>query len=204
MTINNCLNLTIVGMHLEGFTLLGDFNTPINLSGANTQLSITGLSIVFSKFLIGNIPSSNSFALFKVVDGVKVLANNIQERSNTFTAVGGGFVFNSTGTTAATVMADLVRLGGFGGNTDGATTKVSTIARLNNSRNHDLTNGKYTIYQDAAPTSFTWAVGDRAIVRNPVEAGTAGSKYMVVGYRCVTAGTPGTWLPERVLTGNKR
>jgi len=41
-------------------------------------------------------------------------------------------------------------------------------------------------------------------VRNtaPTEAGTAGSKYVVFGWMCVSAGTPGTWVPLRVLTGN--
>jgi hypothetical protein len=202
LAINNCLNLTVIGMHVEGFTLLGNFNAVVNLSGSTTQLSITGLTIIFSKFLIGNIPSSNSFAMFKVTDGVKVIASNIQERSSTFTAVGGGLVFNSTGTTAATVTADATKLSGFGGNTNGDATKVSTVARLNNNRNYSLDSGKYTLFQDTAPTSYTWAVGDRVIVKTPVEAGIAGSKYITVGYRCVAAGTPGTWLPERVLTGN--
>lgn len=54
----------------------------------------------------------------------------------------------------------------------------------------------------AAPTTGTWAQGD--FVRNsaPVEAGTAGSKYVLFGWTCVAGGTPGTWLPFRPLTGN--
>ena len=53
----------------------------------------------------------------------------------------------------------------------------------------------------AAPTTGTWAVGD--FVRNsaPAEAGSASSMYVVVGWLCVTAGTPGTWVPCRFLTG---
>lgn len=53
----------------------------------------------------------------------------------------------------------------------------------------------------AAPTTGTWAQGD--VVKNsaPVEAGTAGSKYVITGYICVTGGTPGTWKEMRVLTG---
>jgi hypothetical protein len=202
IAIGNCLNLTIQGMHVEGFTLLGNFNAVVNTFSGNTQVSITGMSVIFSKFLIGNIPTSNSFALFKITDGIKLLIQNLQERSNTFTAVGGGFVFNSSGVTTGTVNAHACKLSGFGGNTNCDATKVSTIASLNNSRNYSLDSGKYTLFQDAAPTSYTWAVGDRVVVKTPVEAGTAGSKYIVVGYRCVTAGTPGTWLPERVLTGN--
>lgn len=54
----------------------------------------------------------------------------------------------------------------------------------------------------AAPTTGTWALGD--FVRNsaPAEAGTAGSKYVIFGWVCVTAGTPGTWVSTRFLTGN--
>lgn len=54
----------------------------------------------------------------------------------------------------------------------------------------------------AAPTTGTWAQGD--IVKNsaPAEAGSASSKYVVTGWICTVAGTPGTWLPMRVFTGN--
>lgn len=54
----------------------------------------------------------------------------------------------------------------------------------------------------AAPTTNTYAQGD--FVRNsaPSEAGGAGSKYVIVGWVCVTGGTPGTWKECRFLTGN--
>jgi hypothetical protein len=54
----------------------------------------------------------------------------------------------------------------------------------------------------AAPTAGTYAQGDKVWHSAPVEAGSAGNKYVVIGYVCVAAGTPGTWLPMRVLTGN--
>jgi len=54
----------------------------------------------------------------------------------------------------------------------------------------------------AIPTTGTYAQGD--FIRNsaPVEAGTAGSKYIVVGWCCTVSGSPGTLLPCRFLTGN--
>lgn len=54
----------------------------------------------------------------------------------------------------------------------------------------------------AAPTSGTWARGDQ--IRNvaPAELGTAGGKYVITAWICTAAGTPGTWLPIRALTGN--
>lgn len=53
-----------------------------------------------------------------------------------------------------------------------------------------------------APTSGTWQVGD--FVRNsaPSELGAASSKYVIFGWICTVAGTPGTWLQCRFLTGN--
>jgi len=54
----------------------------------------------------------------------------------------------------------------------------------------------------AAPTTGTWAQGDYIRHSSPIEAGTAGSKYVVVGFVCTVSGTPGTWVQCRYLTGN--
>lgn len=54
----------------------------------------------------------------------------------------------------------------------------------------------------AAPTTGTWAVGDYVRNSAPAEAGGAGSKYVITGWICTVAGTPGTWLACRSLTGN--
>lgn len=54
----------------------------------------------------------------------------------------------------------------------------------------------------AAPTTGTWAKGDYIKNSAPAEAGAASSKYVVLGWVCSVAGTPGTWLQCRVLTGN--
>jgi hypothetical protein len=54
----------------------------------------------------------------------------------------------------------------------------------------------------AAPTTGTWSVGDTIRNSAPTELGSASSKYVIVGWICVASGTPGTWLQQRVLTGN--
>jgi hypothetical protein len=54
----------------------------------------------------------------------------------------------------------------------------------------------------AAPTTGDYAVGDFVRNSTPSELGSAGSKYVITGWVCVTAGTPGTWLACRCLTGN--
>lgn len=54
----------------------------------------------------------------------------------------------------------------------------------------------------AAPTTGTWAAGDAVKNSAPAEAGVVGSKYVVTHWVCTVAGTPGTWLACRSLTGN--
>lgn len=54
----------------------------------------------------------------------------------------------------------------------------------------------------AAPTTGTWAQGDFVKNSNPTELGAVGSKYVLLGWICTAAGTPGTWLQSRTLTGN--
>jgi hypothetical protein len=68
-----------------------------------------------------------------------------------------------------------------------------------------LTDGRLSGTNNAVssvPTSGTFAQGD--FVRNsaPTELGTAGSKYVVLGWLSVAGGTPGTFVPCRALTGN--
>jgi hypothetical protein len=54
----------------------------------------------------------------------------------------------------------------------------------------------------AAPTTGVWQQGDFLRNSAPTEAGSAGSKYVVLGWACVASGEPGTWVAARCLTGN--
>ncbi len=56
----------------------------------------------------------------------------------------------------------------------------------------------------AAPTgsAVNYNLGDFILNSAPSELGTAGSKYIIHGWRCTVAGAPGTWLQMRFLTGN--
>lgn len=71
---------------------------------------------------------------------------------------------------------------------------------------HNNLAGGYLVGQDnratSAPTTGSWSIGDYIRNSSPSEAGTAGSKYLVLGWCCTAAGTPGTWKQCRVLTGN--
>lgn len=54
----------------------------------------------------------------------------------------------------------------------------------------------------AAPTTGSHNAGDTVKNSAPSELGTAGSKYVIVGWICTVSGTPGTWVQTRALTGN--
>ena len=54
----------------------------------------------------------------------------------------------------------------------------------------------------SVPTAGSHKHGDFARNSAPAEAGTAGSKYVVYGWLCVSSGTPGTFVEARFLTGN--
>lgn len=87
-------------------------------------------------------------------------------------------------------------------NADPETTRVlrETALQVN-----ALSEGKGAAhYQSAlsAPTTGTAAQGDFVYNATPTELGTAGSKYVIRGWICVSGGTPGTWVQARFLTGN--
>lgn len=54
----------------------------------------------------------------------------------------------------------------------------------------------------AIPTAGTFAQGDIIWKSAPAEAGSASSKYVILGWVCTVGGSPGTLLEMRVLTGN--
>lgn len=55
----------------------------------------------------------------------------------------------------------------------------------------------------AAPTSsaVAYAQGDFIWNSKPSVTGGAGSQYIIHGFRCVSSGSPGTWVEVRTLTG---
>lgn len=52
------------------------------------------------------------------------------------------------------------------------------------------------------PTAGAWRAGKYLRNWQPVETGQAGSKYVLMGWQCVQAGTPGVWVQDRATTGN--
>jgi hypothetical protein len=63
-------------------------------------------------------------------------------------------------------------------------------------------NDRGITFGTSAPTDGTWTRGDIVFNSLTSELGSEGSKYILSGWRCVSTGTPGTWLEMRTLTGN--
>lgn len=53
----------------------------------------------------------------------------------------------------------------------------------------------------APPTTGDWALGDYVTNSAPAELGVATQKYVIRGWICTAAGSPGTWVQCRTLTG---
>ncbi len=53
----------------------------------------------------------------------------------------------------------------------------------------------------AAPVSGTWTRGEQVQNSTPSVLGSAASQYTITGWICAVAGTPGTWVEMRALTG---
>lgn len=53
-----------------------------------------------------------------------------------------------------------------------------------------------------APTTGTYKQGDFVRNSTPTELGVVTAKYVIIGWICVTGGSPGTFYDCRVLTGN--
>lgn len=82
---------------------------------------------------------------------------------------------------------------------------LSDILRSHAQKVNQLADGKLVAIDNAlttAPTTGQWMKGDFVRNSNPAEAGAVASKYVVIGFLCVTGGTPGTWVNCRFLTGN--
>jgi hypothetical protein len=90
-------------------------------------------------------------------------------------------------------------------NTPNFLTQLTNLYRDTAKQLNLLTEGKIVAVTNAgtaAPTAGTYQQGDKVWHSAPVEAGSASSKYIIIGYICIAAGTPGTWREMRVLTGN--
>ncbi|HFJ9375299.1 TPA: right-handed parallel beta-helix repeat-containing protein, partial [Bacillus nitratireducens] len=62
--------------------------------------------------------------------------------------------------------------------------------------------GKKKIHTSQYPKNGEWKVGDEATNTVITELGEVGNKYIIRGWVCITDGTPGVWVEDRIRTGS--
>ena len=79
--------------------------------------------------------------------------------------------------------------------------ELSEHARQVNAVSEGRLSGAYNAMTDQ-PTTGLYSAGD--MIRNsaPTELGATGAKYVIFGWLCVVAGSPGMFVQCRFLTGN--
>lgn len=85
------------------------------------------------------------------------------------------------------------------------TFQLTKLLRDYSTQLNGITEGQIYAFHNAAtaaPTTGTYEQGDYIKNSAPSEAGSASSKYVILGWVCSVGGTPGTWLECRSLTGN--
>lgn len=178
-----------IDVEISGNSILGTANQPaaISLSVTNSTGSVYDN---VAKHAVATSPTSFSAA----ASGELCVYDNYLETQNPtfqFSIGGGGVLFwgNTTpvGTSGRISSNAVVKFYG----------KNNT--KLNANYNAQITNkffagqGDLSIaYESAAPNTGTWKVGDIVYNTNPSSGG-------VLGWSCVTSGTPGAWMPFGVL-----
>ena len=81
---------------------------------------------------------------------------------------------------------------------------LKTVLRRLTTRVNALADGQISAIDNAAlvaPTTGTYAQGDFIRNKQPTVLGAASSQYIVIGWTCTVAGSPGTFVETRTLTG---
>lgn len=81
---------------------------------------------------------------------------------------------------------------------------LTDYTRLVSQKVNQLADGRFAgrdLVAAAVPTTGMYARGDFVANSAPAELGTAGSRYVISGWICTTAGEPGTFVQCRFLTG---
>jgi len=82
--------------------------------------------------------------------------------------------------------------------------KVKQILTSITNQVNSLTEGAVSAITNAttqAPTAGSYQQGDFIRNKQPTVLGSAGAHYIVTGWTCVQAGTPGVWVETRSPTG---
>lgn len=170
-----------VGVTVDGFTITdpGQANSATSHFGVSTEGNVTELVVTN-----GTITDANAMMRY----GVYLAQTSLASTTLTNVVVRGARDYGYRGT------AQAVRL--FNGNDILGALGAFTFPPSSGGGMHAQQATGTT-----APTTGTWARGSYCWNSNPAVQGTAGSNYVVKGWVCTVAGTPGTWVEDRSLTG---
>lgn len=83
--------------------------------------------------------------------------------------------------------------------------KVRDVVRKIQDAINDLAEGRIRaryLTSSTTPAFGTFSTGDWVFNSAPTELGTAGGKYVLLGWVCTSGGSPGSFNQIRTLTGN--
>jgi hypothetical protein len=196
MLLNDVFNAVCDSLHFERIKLTTTWASSfLDLYGTNSRAMITGLTVAFCEMPSAANGGVDRLGVLKVGDGTFLSVNGFSQHANTVSAPERGLVV-SDGLSAAS--AEIINSNHSGLITaneliSGAAPQFPVLKRLNLSWYHQQEAGKNIVYGTAAPTTGTWAVGDRMYHTAPSAGG-------FIGWVCTGAGTPGTWKTFGAIT----
>lgn len=162
------------GSNMRAGTLVSTYNT-VNLSGSAGYglIRLDTSAVLYSDLIFDNNASINDTSSDNyytvAIDSTSVIYNEQFQRSGS---------------------SPVLSVSDFGVNSKAYARRIGGDDRTL------VQGGKFVVFGTAAPTSGTWAVGDK--LRNTSPSLTVNP---VTEWTCVAAGTPGTWAPSASLTG---
>lgn len=178
-------NATINGLHFEGVTLNGSGKAFISLVN-QCHLNLNSCTIGGNTYPSGS--GDKSFLSYDINPSY-ARVHGLYCSGNTLSATNRYLVrmVDSTSTAGSSVEITGAKLGSdFTALSNGDSTTIPQLKRVNADVYHYTEGGKNVTFGTAAPTTGTWAVGDKRWNSAPAAGGTP-------GWLCTTAGTPGTW-----------
>lgn len=162
------------GSNMRAGTLVSTYNT-VNLSGSAGYglIRLDTSAVLYSDLIFDNNASINDTS-----------SDNYYTVAMDLTSVIYNEQFQRSGSSPALSVSD------FGVNSKAYARRIGGDDRTL------VQGGKFVVFGTAAPTSGTWAIGDK--LRNTAPSLTVNP---VTEWVCVAAGTPGTWAPGASLTG---
>lgn len=190
--LNDVKSGNISNLHFERVTLTQWSGAMLNLYGDGSRMMIDGLAVVRCPFANVAGGQEDLLGIIKVGDGTQLWVNALTQHTNS----------PLTATERVLVMTNWDEYSGsveiVGSDHESLVTAVEkqvgsapasaipVLKRINQDWRYYLEGGKAVVFGTAAPSTGTWARGDKCWNTAPTAAGAP-------GWVCTAAGAPGTW-----------